>query len=70
MILLSRDHTDDKGHIVPNGSNDVRHLMMMTDYVQLFVFVFHRLWIKLYGFANFVEQHLMPYEYLVLVWLL
>ena len=34
--------------------------MMMTDYVQLFVFV---LLMKLYGFANFVESHLVPYEY-------
>ena len=51
---------DDKGHIVCNGSNDVQCLMMMTDYVQLFVFV---LWMKLYGFANFVEQHLVSYEY-------
>ena len=35
----------------------------MTDYVQLFVFVFYWLQMKLYGFANLVEQHLVPYEY-------
>ena len=28
---------DDEGHIVPNGSDDVRRLMTMTDYAQLFV---------------------------------
>ena len=28
---------DDEGHIVPDGSNDVRRLMTMTDYAQLFV---------------------------------
>ena len=37
--------------------------MTMTDYAQLFVFVLHWLQMKLYGFANFVEQHLVPYEY-------
>ena len=37
--------------------------MMMTDYVQLFVFVLYWLRMKLYGFANFVEQHFVPYEY-------
>ena len=37
--------------------------MMMTDYTQLFVFVLYRLLMKLYGFANFVEQRLVPYEY-------
>ena len=37
--------------------------MMMTDYMQLFVFVLYWLWMKLYGFSNFVEQHLMSYEY-------
>ena len=37
--------------------------MMMTDYTQLFVFVLYWLRMKLYGFANFVEQHLVPYEY-------
>ena len=35
----------------------------MTDYAQLFVFVLYWLQMKLYGFANFVEQHLVPYEY-------
>ena len=30
---------DDEGHIVPSGSDDVKHPMMMTDYAQLFVFV-------------------------------
>ena len=54
---------DDEGYIVPNGSDDVKRPMMMTDYAQLFVFVLYWLWMKLYGFANFVEQHLMPYEY-------
>ena len=29
---------DDEGHIVPNGSDDVKHPMMMTDYAQFFVF--------------------------------
>ena len=37
--------------------------MTMTDYAQLFVFILHRLLVKLYGFANFVKQHLVPYEY-------
>ena len=37
--------------------------MMMTDYEQLFVFVLYRLLMKLYGFVNFVKQHLVPYEY-------
>ena len=37
--------------------------MMMTDYAQLFVFVLYRLLMKLYGFVNFIEQHLVPYEY-------
>ena len=37
--------------------------MAMTDFVQLFVFVLYWLLMKLYGFANFVEQHLVPYEY-------
>ena len=37
--------------------------MMMTDYAQLFVFVLYWLWMKLYDFANFVEQYLVPYEY-------
>ena len=37
--------------------------MMMTDYAQFFVFVLYWLRMKLYGFANFVEQHLVPYEY-------
>ena len=25
--------------------------------------VLYWLWLKLYGFGNFVEQHLVPYEY-------
>ena len=37
--------------------------MMTTDYVQLFVFVLYWLRMKLYSFASFVEQHLVPYEY-------
>ena len=37
--------------------------MMMTDYAQLFIFVLYWLLMKLYDFANFVEQHLVPYEY-------
>ena len=32
---------DNEGHIVPNGSDDVRHPMTMIDYVQLFVFVLY-----------------------------
>ena len=36
---------------------------MMTDYIQLFAFVLYWLWMKLYGFANFVEQRLVAYEY-------
>ena len=35
----------------------------MIDYMQLFIFVLYWLRMKLYGFANFVEQHLVPYEY-------
>ena len=31
---------DDEGDIVPNASDDVTRPMMMTDYAQLFVFVF------------------------------
>ena len=55
---------DDKGHIVPNGSDDVWHpMMMMSDYAQLFIFVLYWLRMKLYGFVNFFEQHLVPYEY-------
>ena len=55
---------DYKEHVVPNGSDDVRCLMMI-DYVQLFVFVLYWLRMKLHGFANhyFVEQYLVPYEY-------
>ena len=30
---------DDEGHIVPNGSDDVKYPMMMTDYMQFFVFI-------------------------------
>ena len=30
---------DNEGHIVPNGSDDVKCLITMTDYVQLFVSV-------------------------------
>ena len=37
--------------------------MTMTDYVQLFIFALWWLLMKLYGFANFVEQHLVLYEY-------
>ena len=37
--------------------------MTMTGYLQSFVFVLYWLLIKLYGFANFVEPHLVPYEY-------
>ena len=37
--------------------------LMMIDYAQFFVFVLYWLRMKLYGFANFVEQHLVPYEY-------
>ena len=47
---------DDEGHNVPNGSDNGRRPMMITDYAQY-------LQMKLYGFANFVEQHLVPYEY-------
>ena len=39
---------------------------MMTDYVQLFAFVLYWLRMKLYGFANSVEQHLVPYKYAVI----
>ena len=52
-----------KGHIIPNGSDDVKRPMMMTEYTQLFVFVLYWLWMKFYGFANFVKQHLMLCEY-------
>ena len=38
--------------------------MTMIDYTQFFVFVLYWLLMKLYGFANFVEQHLVPYEYI------
>ena len=37
--------------------------MMITDYAHLFVFALYWLQMKLYGFANVVEQHLVPYEY-------
>ena len=30
---------DDEGHIVPNGSDDIKRPMTMTDYAQLFVFI-------------------------------
>ena len=46
-----------------NGPDDVRSPMMMTNYMQLFVFVLYWLLMKLYNFANFVEQHLVPHEY-------
>ena len=36
--------------------------MRMINYV-LFVFVLYWLRMKLYGFANLVEQLLVPYEY-------
>ena len=32
---------DDKEHIVPNGSDDIRRVMIMIDYAQLFVFVLY-----------------------------
>ena len=54
---------DDERHIVTNGSDDVKHPIMMTDNGQLFVFVLYRLRMKLYGFAIFGEQHHVPYEY-------
>ena len=59
---------NDEGHIVPNGFDDVRRPMMMTDYAQLFVFVLYWLQMKLYNFANFVEQHFVPYEYAGISW--
>ena len=37
--------------------------MTMTNHTQLFVFVLYWLQMKLYGFTNFVEQYLVPYEY-------
>ena len=37
-MLWPQKLNDDKGHIVPNASDDVRHPMMMTDYTQLFCF--------------------------------
>ena len=37
--------------------------MTMTDYAQSFVFALYWLLMKLYGFVNFIEQHLVPYEY-------
>ena len=46
-----------------NEPDGVGRLMMMTDYAQLFVFTLYWLLMKWYGFANFVEQHFMPYEY-------
>ena len=63
MLWPQRLINDDEGHIVPNGFDDVKRPMMMTDYVQLFVFLLYWLRMKLCGFANFVEQHLMLYEY-------
>ena len=54
---------DDEGHIVPHGFDNVRRVMIMTEYMQVFVFALYWLLMKLYGFANFVEQHLVPYEY-------
>ena len=51
------------GHICTNEPDDVRCSMTMTNYAQLFNFVLYWLLMKLYGFANFVEQHLVPYEY-------
>ena len=41
--------------------------MMMTDYVQLFVFALHCLLMKSYGFANFLINTLCL---LIWVWLL
>ena len=32
---------DDEGHIVPNGSDDVKRAMMMINYAQFFVFVLY-----------------------------
>ena len=46
-----------------NEPNNIKCLMTMTNYVQLFVFVLYWLLMKLYNFANFVQQHLVPYEY-------
>ena len=37
--------------------------MTMTYYVQFLVFVLYWLLMKLYGFVNYVEQHIVPYEY-------
>ena len=42
-----------------NGLNNVRR-PMMTDYAQLFVSI---LLLKLYGFADFVYWHIVPYKY-------
>ena len=33
---------DDGGHTVPNGSNDIKLPMTMTDYTQLRIFIFYR----------------------------
>ena len=55
--------SNDKGHIVPNGSDDVKRPMMMTDYVQLFCFCIVLTTDEIVRLANFVEQHLVPYEY-------
>ena len=49
--------------VLMDPCNNVRRPIMMTNYTQLFVFVLYWLLMKLYGFANFVEQHLVPYEY-------
>ena len=32
---------DDEGHIVPNGSEDIRRPITMTNYTQLFAFVLY-----------------------------
>ena len=32
---------DDEGHIVPNESDNVKRLMMMTDYAHFFVFLLY-----------------------------
>ena len=40
-VMNAMASKDNEGHIVPNGTDDVRCPIMMTDYAQLFIFVLY-----------------------------
>ena len=40
-VMNAMASNDDKGHFVPNGSDNVRHPIMMTNYAQLLILCFY-----------------------------